>query len=219
MKRFLRKYILGFLVFLIYRFLMWSWRITVVEDPSLTELRRQKKTFVLAHWHGDELALLHFAGKYDLATMASTSDDGEIMNFVIHMLGGATSRGSSTRGAVAGFKGLLRLTRQGHPVAFAVDGPKGPIYKVKPGVLEFSRLTKSPIFYTCIAVDRAWHFPRAWNKTFLPKPFCRLLIIWKKFSEPLPENFDSRSKELCEQLEAALRQGREIALKEFAAQT
>ena len=158
----------------------------------------------MAHWHGDELALIQLAPHYKLATITSTSKDGELMNSVLWMLGARTSRGSSTRGGVTALKGLLRLAKAGRNCSFAVDGPKGPLHKAKPGVFEVSRMLDAPIYACGVACDRAWYFPKSWNKTYLPKPFARVIVFWTGPFGPVIRGEDPRSPQLAEMLEKEL---------------
>src|SRR5688572_26522756 len=95
------------IVYFVYRFLSSLWRIRLVQDPQVTALFENHSPLILAHWHGDELALIHLVRPLRLATMTSTSKDGAIVDYVINRLGGTTSRGSSTRGGVTALKGLV----------------------------------------------------------------------------------------------------------------
>lgn len=172
------------------------------------------KTILFAHWHGDELVLFHFIGKYRVATMASTSKDGEIMNTAVNLIGGKTTRGSSTRGGISGLKGLIRLIKtESRNCSFAVDGPKGPIYEVKPGIFEMSRLLNAEIYPAGVACSSAWKFEKSWNKTFLPKPFSKIIVYWGTPLPPVSSELDPRSQELAQQLKVALHQCRETAHK------
>lgn len=211
-----RKYVLAFIVFVIYRTLSFTWRVRLIEPPSLTDSVEKKKPVVLAHWHGDELALLVLMRRYRVATIASTSKDGEMMNTVLLLMGAKTSRGSSTRGAVQALKGLLRLVKQGGNCSFAVDGPKGPIYKVKPGVFELSRMINGPIYAAGVACNRALHFPKSWNKTYLPKPFARIVIEWVGPTGPVLREQDPRDPDLATELEQRLHSAKQQALKVIA---
>lgn len=101
----------------------------------MKDLLARRSPIILAHWHGDELLLLSLIRRYKVATIASTSVDGDLMASLVGLMNGKVVRGSSTRGGAGALKGLMRLVRAGHNSSFAVDGPKGPIYKVKPGVL------------------------------------------------------------------------------------
>lgn len=182
----------------------------------MKEALQKREPFVLAHWHGDELVLLQLIGKYRIATIASTSKDGEMMNTLIHLVGGRTSRGSSTRGAVQALKGLLKLVKAGHNSSFAVDGPKGPIYQVKPGVFELSRLMNAPIYYAGVACDRRWIAEKSWNKAYLPKPFARVVIEWKGPIAPINKDIDPRSESLAHSLAEALHNAKSDCVKKIA---
>ncbi len=196
-----RGIILGFLIWVIYKILSSTWRISVFEHPEMKACVSEKKSFVLAHFHGDELVLLSQIRKYRTATITSSSKDGELMNTAVRLMGGKTSRGSSTRGGVSALKGLIQLCKLGHSCSFAVDGPKGPIFEVKPGVFETARLIKAPIFFGGVAVDRAWHFPKSWNKTFLPKPFSKVQICWQGPALVIDKSIDPRDPDLAKALQ------------------
>jgi len=202
--RFLYRTIVPFLVWVIYRAISLTWSVTVVEPDQLKKFKQDKTPFILAHWHGDEIVLLSLIGHYRIATISSNSIDGDMMNQLIHLVGGKTSRGSSTRGGVAALKGLIRLVRQGHNSSFAVDGPKGPIYSIKPGVFELSRTLSCPIFSAGVSCDHAWHFPRTWNKTYFPKPFARIVVNWEGPIPAVSRDQDPRSLELAKTLKDAL---------------
>ena len=213
----LRSYIIGFLLWVFYRLMVWSWRIELHEPERLKELSQNKKAFLLAHFHGDEAPLLFLAGRYRLSTMISTSKDGELMNVVYSLLGGKASRGSSTRGGVSALKGLIELSRQGRPMNISVDGPKGPIYEVKPGVFELSRILKTEIFAGGAYCESAWRFPKAWNKAYFPKPFARVVIVWTGPFGPITKDQDPRDPELAKALQNQLFDARQQAAKLFGA--
>lgn len=207
----MKQTLLGVAAWLIYRLLSWTWRIAWDEPACMREALRQRRPFIVAHWHGDELALLHAVKRYRLATLASPSKDGRIMATLLKLLGAQVSVGSSSRGGAAGLRGLIRLVRAGHNCSFAVDGPRGPIYKLKPGVLEASRLLDSPIYYASVTCDRAYHLHRSWNRTFLPKPFARLRIEWRGPMQALTRAQDPRDPAVLGHLEDLMLQAKRDA--------
>lgn len=211
----LRGIIVGVIVFVVYRLISWSWRLQVVEADKLKENLKNKQPCILAHFHGDEAALLHFARTYRLSTMISTSKDGEMMNVIYKLLGGKTSRGSSTRGGVSALKGLIELSRKGSSCNIAVDGPKGPIFEVKPGVFELSRLLKEEIFTAGAYCESAWRFPRSWNQAYFPKPFAKVVVVWTGPFGPITKDQDPRSPELAKALQNQLFAARQQAANLF----
>lgn len=211
-----RRRILPVLVWFIYSLLHWSWRKIIIEPDSLKSALANGEPLIMAHWHGDELAVLHLVRRYRLATMTSTSRDGSLIDFVIRAFGGKTVRGSSTRGGASALKGLVRLTKGGHPASMAVDGPKGPIYQVKPGVFELSRLAGAQIFPVSVATNSKHIFEKSWNKAYLPLPFARVAIV---YGDPLPvvtREQDPKAPELAQKLSVALADAKQQASKLIA---
>lgn len=199
-----RKYVLPTLLYVIYTSLKLTWRIRIVEPAGFKAALADGRPMVLAHWHGDELGILHLLARYRAAVMTSTSKDGELMDAIVRRFGSKTSRGSSTRGGASALKGILRLAREGWRPSVAVDGPKGPLHKVKPGVFEISKLIGGEIFPISVACDRAHVFEKAWNKTFLPLPFARVVVVWGEGLPAIERNADCRDPELAKRLENAL---------------
>jgi len=177
MNDFFKRHILKHIVWIIYRSFIFSWKIKIHESPAFKEHTKKNKAFILAHWHGDELGLLFIMRTYRLATMTSTSKDGELINHVLKKLGGYTSRGSSTRGGSQALKGLIRYIRKGIPTSMAVDGPRGPIYEPKPGVFNISRMSGAPIFGLAMDSNNKWISKKSWNFAELPKPFSRVHVV------------------------------------------
>ncbi len=207
----LRHHVGPALVHGLYRALAATWRISFDECPAFRADLEARRPVILAHWHGDELALIHLVVRYRIATLTSTSRDGELMDEVLRRLGAATARGSSSKGGAAGLRALVQLCRKGgHNVSFAVDGPRGPIYQVKPGVFEFSRLMDAPVYTASVGVSRPWILRRSWNRAVIPKPFSRVHIRIAECLPPVSREQDPRSAELAAQLETALNDGKRI---------
>jgi lysophospholipid acyltransferase (LPLAT)-like uncharacterized protein len=202
-----RQLILPRLVYWFYRLWSLTWRIRVDAPEKLQEIRDKNEPLIFAHWHRDELALVHFVTSWRIATMTSTSKDGQLIDYVIRRLGGATSKGSSTRGGAGALKGLTRLmVESGYRASMAVDGPKGPIYQVKPGVFELSQLAGAWIAPTGVAISSAFVFQKSWNKARLPKPFAKIIVSFGNITRVEPQD-DARNRalalELAEQITGA----------------
>jgi lysophospholipid acyltransferase (LPLAT)-like uncharacterized protein len=207
----LKQTLLGMLAWLLYKTLSLTWRTTREEPEAMRTALRDRRPIILAHWHGDELALLQLVRHYRLVTLASPSKDGRIMATVLRLMGARVAVGSSSRGGVAGLKALLRLAREGNNVSFAVDGPRGPIYKLKPGVLETARVLDCPVFYASVSCDRAFHLHRSWNRAFLPKPFARIEIEWRGPAPAVGRGDDPRDPQVLARLEELMLQAKRDA--------
>ena len=133
--------------------------------------------YICAFWHQDELSLLPYFANRQIVAMVSDSRDGTIMATALEFFGYLTTRGSSTRGGVKAFVASLRLIRKGYHFTAAVDGPRGPIFKTKEGVIRLSEKSGRPIL-----PFRAWpehHILlwKAWNKGKVPLPFSKIHVV------------------------------------------
>jgi lysophospholipid acyltransferase (LPLAT)-like uncharacterized protein len=164
----------------------------------------ERRPVIFAFWHGDELAILSLHKRYKVAGMVSNSKDGELMVKVLDLLGIKCSRGSSNQGGVAGLKGLFQLSLEGRIPTIAVDGPRGPYHKAKPGIFALSALMGAEIIPAGIACSHAIVFKKSWNKAYLPLLFAKVLVVW---GQPLPavgRDEDPHQPRLSAQLEQSL---------------
>ncbi|MFP5440802.1 MAG: lysophospholipid acyltransferase family protein [Gammaproteobacteria bacterium] len=218
LKAWFRSRVAPLLVYGFYRVLRATWRVTFDECAAFRRDLEAHRPVIMAHWHGDELALIHLVVRYRIATITSTSKDGELMNEVLRRFGAVTARGSSSKGGANALRGVIQLCRKGgHNVSFAVDGPRGPIYQVKPGVFEFSRLMDAPVYAVSVGVSRPWVFHRSWNLAVLPKPFSRIHVRVAECLPPVTREQDPRSESLARQLADALNAGKKIVATEVGA--
>lgn len=122
-----------------------------------------------AFWHGRVFAATLFFRDRGIVVITSENFDGEWIARIIGKFGYGTARGSSSRGGAKALVGLRRELREGHPVAFTVDGPRGPARVAQPGAVWLAGATGHPILPFHIEADRAWT-ARSWDRHQVPKP-------------------------------------------------
>ena len=158
----------------------------------------------IAHWHGDELALIPRFGHIGPTILVSHSKDGEIMAKGATSLGYRVTRGSSSRGAVGGLLALIKAVREGHAVVLAVDGPQGPRGVCKPGIVRVVQKTGVPLFPVGVAGSSRFTFKKSWNQAYLPLPFSRQ-VVWVDKPLYFPKKADvSEIPEYCRRVERAI---------------
>lgn len=158
----------------------------------------------IAHWHGDELALIPRFGHIGPTILVSHSKDGSIMAKGATALGYRVTRGSSSRGAVGGLLALIKAVRDGHAVVLAVDGPQGPRGICKPGIVRVVQKSGVPLFPVGVAGSNRFVFKKSWNQAYLPLPFSRQ-VVW--IDKPLyfPKKTEaSKIPEYCRRVEKAI---------------
>jgi hypothetical protein len=142
--------------------------------------------------------------------MSSNSYDGEYMGRIIRKFGFVAVKGSSSRNAVRALLGLRRALQDGWTVAFTLDGPRGPRYKVKPGPVALARSAGVPMSMFHLAVDRAWVL-NTWDRLIIPRPFSRVLM---RFGKLIPVPSDATAEDIeryQQQLQDSLDRVREFA--------
>lgn len=107
--------------------------------------------------------------------MSSFHRDGIYTSQVIAKFGYSIARGSSSRGAVRALLEMKRHLEQGRDVGFTADGPKGPVYQVKPGPVWLSQRTGVPIMPFHVQPEKYWEL-KSWDRFRVPKPFSRTLV-------------------------------------------
>ena len=85
-------------------------------------------------WHANQFLVYGIEDKAHLSILISNSKDGEIVARAVAKMGFKVVRGSSgKKGAVESTMQMLRRLKDGECVGIMVDGPSGPLHKVKNG--------------------------------------------------------------------------------------
>lgn len=103
---------------------------------------------------------------------------------------------------------MVRELDDGCCMCITPDGPKGPIYKCRPGVVRLASLSGYPIIPACIDYSSCWRIGKAWDGFCIPKPFSRVTITWGKKIYVPKDITDEQQDEYCRMVEAALAHGR-----------
>ncbi|MBU0991478.1 MAG: lysophospholipid acyltransferase family protein [Proteobacteria bacterium] len=200
-----KLYYSGLMQTLLYHFIrLYSslFRFRVENEKQWLDHYKKGGAVILCVYHQQFVsAIRYFRGyrHYKPGLMISQSRDGEIIAGVAKRTGWVTVRGSSTRGGIAALKMMIDHMKENRLAAHIVDGPQGPAFKVKAGVLRMAHESNAVIvpFYT--ASDNAWYF-KSWDKFMLPKPFSKVILRYGemiKFDTPeTPEEFEAQRKSL-----------------------
>ena len=149
-----------------------TWHIKVVAHSNYCN----NKPYLFAFWHGKQLLpvlqLVHH--KTPKTALVSPSRDGNLLQFWLKKLGYDIIRGSSRDGNVRSTVRMLSKLRDGYSVGFGVDGPIGPIYQVKPGIIYMAQKCNIPIVPLGSAFSNKWILNKAWDKYQIPKLFSKV---------------------------------------------
>ncbi len=127
------------------------------------------------------------------AILTSASQDGEIIAAVVAQIGCAAVRGSTSRRGTKALFGLLDWVRGGYDVAVVPDGPRGPRYRLGPGVVKLGQVTEARILPIRVEYGSYWTF-KSWDLFRLPKPFTTIDVYFEPFVD-IPEELDEEQFE------------------------
>jgi lysophospholipid acyltransferase (LPLAT)-like uncharacterized protein len=148
---------------------------------------------VLGTWHGGLLIAAVCWRDRGLVIPVSQSRDGDRIDAVLRRLGFANSaRGSSSRGATALLRELIRRVRAGETIGMLPDGPRGPSGVAKPGIVALARATGARLVPVGVAAAPVWRFG-SWDRARLPRPFARVRCL---YGEPLSVSRDATPEAL-----------------------
>ncbi len=154
-------------------------RIEFVEPEHEQEILKSGRGFIYAFWHNQLFYFCYSHRRRRIMTLASRSDDGELISRVIKLLGFETSRGSITGGGGASaFRKLMHhITRSSLPVSICPDGPRGPRWVATKGVVFLASRSGCPILPVVNGFERRKVF-NTWDRFVLPYPFTRGVIVF-----------------------------------------
>lgn len=148
-----------------------------IEDGAghLAAVEASGRQPILALWHGRILpATLYFRDR-GVVALTSQNFDGEWIARLMRRFGYAAARGSTSRGGARALVQMRRDLTGGRPVAFTVDGPRGPARVAQPGAVWLAGASGQPIVPFHIEASRAWT-ARSWDGSLVPKPGATLAI-------------------------------------------
>ena len=162
---------------------------------------------IYTFWHDRIFLGTYFFRDRGIVVMSSHSADGEYMSRFIKKFGYGTIRGSSSRGGVKALMEMVRAMREGIPMGFSIDGPRGPRYEAKPGPLLLAKKTGNPIVPFVLEPKKFWTV-RSWDRMQIPKLFTRCLVI---VGEPIyvstSDDLDTKLSELQSSLMSLVKEG------------
>lgn len=166
---------------LVYRFIrMYSstFRLTVKNEDEWVSYMNNGGRVLLCVWHQQFFPAIRYFKKFQVykpSLMISRSSDGNLIAAVAQRTGWHPARGSSSSNGKTAMNQIIADLKESGLAAHIVDGPRGPMGKVKAGAIRIALEAEAAIVPFYIIADRAWYF-NSWDKFFLPKPFANVTL-------------------------------------------
>jgi lysophospholipid acyltransferase (LPLAT)-like uncharacterized protein len=156
------------------------------------------------------LEFIHKENGRKISFLVSPHRDGQMIGKALERFGHRAILGSRTRRGFSAFHQMLKAQKEGYDVIVVPDGPRGPRHQVQIGIIQFAKLTGSPIVPLSFSASKRKIF-KTWDRFLLPYPFSKGVFIW---GEPVYVDVDSDLVHLEEKrllLEQRLNQLTEMA--------
>ena len=178
------------------------------DDGPVWECLRRDSPMIFAFWHNRFFLMPYVYTAYfrrrRIAVIVSRSRDGSLVSEFISRFGFLPVRGSTNRGGQAAFLNLARAVKGGWNAAVTPDGPRGPRYRVQPGIVTLAALTGAPIVPASASSSLQAVFSRTWDQMRIPLPGGRIRMV---FGPPLlvpPETDGEKRAQTALRLEKML---------------
>lgn len=174
----------------------------------------QIKPCIYAMWHENQFCIYGIQDKAHLNVLISNSSDGEIIARTVEDWGFKVVRGSTARkGCVTSTMQLITRLKGGECAALMVDGPHGPLHKVKKGAYTLAKETGAPIVPVhWYSKEKTFITLPSWDKMKTPFGRCNIINI---YGEPIYVKPEDSEEDVAQRLKAALFDLEKRAPEEF----
>ncbi len=182
-----------------------------MSDPAGFTRNAIKGPILICFWHNRILGvaltfLRHYPHKErkGVTVLTSPSKDGEILAQIMHRFGMGAVRGSSSRRGSQALRELTRLIQGGADIAITPDGPRGPRYKLGPGVIQLAQTTGARILPVHAHFSRCLRM-KTWDGFIVPLPFSTVSVSLDQLISLPAELTDEEFENARENLENLLK--------------
>lgn len=153
-------------------------RIEIKGRKPFDKLKKAKKPVIFAVWHQATFVMFYIYRGLGAYIFVTSEVRGQVLGKCAEWLGFKTlpifleKKITAARSTAR----VLKYLKKGHDVVVAVDGPKGPLFEVKPGVFFLSKRSKVSIIP--VGIKAPWKLTLfwRWDKYFIPLPFSRVRV-------------------------------------------
>jgi len=173
----LRWWLIGWLGRFLIHGICSTMRIHMVDFQPVRQIIETGK-YIFAFWHSRIVVVSYLYRGCKTAILVSSSDDGEIIARILQRQGHTTIRGSTSRHGVRALARMVKVIKvENCPGAVVPDGPRGPRFKVQPGIITLAKKTARPIIPITYSCQRMKVFS-SWDRFVLPCPFSDCSFLY-----------------------------------------
>lgn len=190
--RFLQIKILPKTIWTILKLILWTNKVEIVGLERFNQKIKEHPS-IIALWHNRVVLGPNFFGKYcssstNFTAYVSRSRDGEWLAQMTESFKNGYTIRVPKRNKHESLRTFIKTLKKSI-LLITPDGPRGPKYKIKPGVALAASTAKAQLFPFSWSASKTWQL-KSWDKFKIPKPFGRIVI---GFGEPFFLHSDKKT--------------------------
>ncbi|MDB6081053.1 MAG: uncharacterized protein JWO53_325 [Chlamydiia bacterium] len=193
--------IIAYLLRIIVTLLFWTLR---VEIRGASALKKLEEPTLIAIWHSQLLLLAPLIKKVisaiPISILISKSRDGNIPAAYAATYPRVSAIRVGHKGRHHALLEVIHTLDKNHLVIITPDGPRGPIYTIKPGIIFAAKKCSAPIIAMSWKASRCIRL-NSWDKFCIPLPFSKITVT---FSPPLAFSEGDEPQTIENELKKAL---------------
>ena len=152
----------------------------VIGNENIAPYLNGKAVCAPAYWHQHHVLCSTLVRRwvergFKACFLVSGSVDGEVPERIARAFGAEVIRGSANQSGALALRDMQAMMKRGYSIVTTADGPRGPKYEIKAGLIVMARIGGVPVLPIACAASRVWELNR-WDDFMIPLPFCRVVL-------------------------------------------
>jgi lysophospholipid acyltransferase (LPLAT)-like uncharacterized protein len=146
---------------------------------SIYGLENVKGNALFAVWHQSTFVMFDANPIKNMVVLTAKGSRGDIFTKAVEPYGYRIVRvpyDENARDSAATAVQLLKCLEEGSSIVIAVDGPKGPIHEIKPGIFFLAQRSGKNIIPVGFAASRKVSLGFRWDKFQVPIPWSKVVV-------------------------------------------
>lgn len=166
--------LISFYIKFVFKTSKWQW----INQEVITTLIKTDTPLIACFWHNRLLMMsMGWTGPHNkMHMLISAHRDGLLIAETMKHFGILTVEGSSSKGGTQALRNLITLLKNGHCVGITPDGPRGPRFKARGGIIQIAKLSGCPIIPVTYSTKRR-KILKSWDRFIFTVPFNEGVFI------------------------------------------
>jgi lysophospholipid acyltransferase (LPLAT)-like uncharacterized protein len=185
---------------------MRAWAMTIrmsIPEGDLAVIKDAAEPTIFVLWHNRLFMVAEIVRRFRVGHpvhgLVSASKDGAWLAAYYSVAGLGAVRGSSSRLGREAATALVATLREGNDIGITPDGPRGPVYEMKPGAVIVARRAEARTVLIGMDFESSWRLP-SWDGFYLPRPFSRVHMRFEAVGSGELADRDEATRMLGERL-------------------